>query len=65
MTTNKPASWKQVLKAVAGAFIGVQSEQQRQQDFNANSPMPYIVVGVVMALIFVVTVLLVVSWVLR
>ncbi|SDZ95533.1 DUF2970 domain-containing protein [Alkalimonas amylolytica] len=65
MTKNKPASWKQVLKAVAGAFIGVQSEQQRQQDFNADSPMPYIVVGVIMALIFVVTVLLVVSWVLR
>ncbi|MEE2001024.1 DUF2970 domain-containing protein [Alkalimonas sp. MEB108] len=65
MTTHKPASWKQVLKAVAGAFIGVQSEQQRQQDFTAKSPLPYIIVGLVMALIFVVSVLLVVSWVLR
>ncbi|MEE2023412.1 MULTISPECIES: DUF2970 domain-containing protein [Alkalimonas] len=65
MTANSPASWRQVLKAVAGAFIGVQSEQQRQQDFAARSPLPYILVGVVMAVLFVITVLLVVSWVLR
>ncbi len=29
-------SLKQVLKAVAGALIGLQSEQQRQQDFNSS-----------------------------
>ncbi len=55
---------KQVIKAVAGAFIGVQSEQQRQQDFNSSGPLPYIVVGVLMTVLFVLSLLLLVSWVL-
>lgn len=66
---NKPSETKkpglmQVIKAVLGAFAGVQSEQQRQQDFSAGSPLPYIVTGVIFTLLFVVTLLLVVSWVL-
>ncbi|KUM53154.1 hypothetical protein AR688_04315 [Rheinheimera sp. EpRS3] len=63
MTNQKP-SLSQVIKAVLGALVGVQSEQQRQQDFSASSPLPYIVVGVIVTLLFVVTLLLVVSWVL-
>ncbi|WP_306519632.1 DUF2970 domain-containing protein [Rheinheimera sp.] len=55
---------KQVFKAVAGALIGVQSEQQRQQDFNSNSPMPYILVGIIVTVLFVVTLLLIVRAVL-
>lgn len=54
----------QVIKAVIGAMVGVQSEQQRQQDFQASSPIPYIVVGVIATLLFVVTLILVVNWVL-
>ncbi|MGP9800108.1 DUF2970 domain-containing protein [Rheinheimera sp. NSM] len=54
----------QVIKAVLGAFAGVQSEQQRQQDFAAGSPLPYIITGVIFTLLFVVALLLVVSWVL-
>lgn len=61
--TNKPGL-KQIIKAVAGAFIGVQSEQQRQQDFNAQSPLPYIIVGVVMTIAFVAALVTVVSIVL-
>lgn len=61
--TKKP-SFKQVLKAVAGAFIGVQSEQQRQQDFNAQSPLPYIIVGVVMTLLFIAALITIVTIVL-
>jgi hypothetical protein len=61
--SNKPGL-KQIIKAVAGAFIGVQSEQQRQQDFNAQSPLPYIVVGVVMTVLFVAALMIIVSVVL-
>lgn len=61
--SNK-ANLKQIIKAVCGAFIGVQSEQQRQQDFNTQSPIPYIVVGIVMTVLFVVALLLIVSIVL-
>ncbi|MDP4537293.1 DUF2970 domain-containing protein [Alkalimonas collagenimarina] len=65
MANSKSPPLKQVIKAVLGAFIGVQSEQQRQQDFTTTNPLPYIIVGVVMAIMFVVAVVLVVSWVLR
>ncbi len=61
--SNSPGL-KQVIKAVAGAFIGVQSEQQREQDFNSQSPMPYIIVGVVMAVLFVAALVTIVSVVL-
>ena len=61
--SNKP-TLKQIIKAVAGAFIGVQSEQQRQQDFNAKSPLPYIIVGVVMTIIFVAVLITIVAIVL-
>lgn len=61
--TNKP-SLKQIIKAVVGAFVGVQSEQQRQQDFNAQSPLPYIIAGIVMTVLFVVALITIVSIVL-
>lgn len=57
-------SIKQIVKAVAGAMIGVQSEQQRRQDFNSQSPIPYIIAGVIFSLFFVLTLVLIVSWVL-
>ncbi|EAQ64494.1 hypothetical protein MED121_21125 [Marinomonas sp. MED121] len=44
--------WK-VFKAVFSAFIGVQSEKNRLEDFQANSPIPFILVGILMVLIFI------------
>jgi hypothetical protein len=63
MTGHKPGL-RQILKAVCGAFIGVQSEQQRQQDFQAQSPLPYIIAGVVLTLLFVLGLALIVRLVL-
>ncbi|WP_348728571.1 DUF2970 domain-containing protein [Rheinheimera texasensis] len=63
MTGQKPGL-RQILKAVFGAFVGVQSEQQRQQDFKAQSPLPYIIAGVVMTFVFVLTLVLIVRVVL-
>lgn len=54
----------QIIKAVAGAMIGVQSEQQRQRDFSASSPLPFIIAGIIFTLFFVLTLLLIVFWVL-
>jgi diacylglycerol kinase len=64
MSSGKPGV-RQVVKAVLGAFIGVQSEQQRQQDFQSQSALPYIVTGVVLALSFVAILLLIVFLVLN
>jgi len=63
MTGTRPGL-RQILKAVIGAFIGVQSEQQRQQDFQTQGPLPYIIAGVIVTLCFVLGLILVVSLVL-
>ncbi len=63
MTGQKPGL-RQILKAVFGAFVGVQSEQQRQQDFQTQSPLPYIIVGVVVTFVFVLGLVLIVRIVL-
>ena len=63
MAATKASTW-QVVKAVLGAFIGVQSEKQRQQDFQTNSILPYIIVGIITALLFVAALLLTVTLVL-
>lgn len=64
MTTKQRPGLRQLLKAVLGALIGVQSEQQRQQDFQSSSPLPYLVIGVLVTLLFVLALLLTVRWVL-
>lgn len=64
MNDKKVSLW-QVVKAVAGAFIGVQSEKQRLQDFQSQSALPYIITALVFAAIFVFLLLLVVSLVLN
>lgn len=58
-TKPEPASklsfW-QILRSVFAAAIGVQSEKNRQQDFNAkNSMYVYIVAGVIFTIGFVLT----------
>ncbi len=63
MTGARPGL-RQILKAVFGAFIGVQSEQQRQQDFQTQGPLPYIIAGVIVTLCFVLGLILVVRLVL-
>ncbi|RVT48732.1 DUF2970 domain-containing protein [Rheinheimera sediminis] len=60
----KSPGLKQVFKAVFGAFVGVQSEQQRQQDFETTSIWPYLMAGVFAVVIFIGILLLLVSWVL-
>ncbi|MBU0912141.1 MAG: DUF2970 domain-containing protein [Gammaproteobacteria bacterium] len=55
--------FKQVLKAVFGAIVGVQSEQQRQQDFQSTTIWPYLVAGILAVVAFIVLLLLLVSWV--
>jgi hypothetical protein len=52
--------WR-VVKSVAASAIGVQSNKNREHDFQQKSPLPYIVVGVVFVILFIVSILLVVS----
>lgn len=52
MNPRKP-SIMQVIRSVFAAFIGVQSDKNRQLDFQSDSIAPFIIVGVLMALVFV------------
>lgn len=59
---SKAPGFKQVFKAILGAVVGVQSEQQRQQDFQSTTIWPYLVAGIFAVGVFVVVLLLLVSW---
>ncbi len=60
---NKPTLW-QVVKSVLGAMLGVQSSQVRERDFTKGNPWVYIVVGIIATVLFVLTLVGIVKWVL-
>ena len=59
---SKP-SFKQAFTSVMAALFGVQSEQQRQQDFQQSDPWRFIVVGVVAIVGFVLLLVGITWWV--
>ncbi|MDN3555204.1 DUF2970 domain-containing protein [Halomonas maura] len=50
-----------VIKSVLAAFLGIQKEARRREDFAKGRAGPFIVVGVVMGLVLVVLIALVAS----
>ncbi|WP_363322315.1 DUF2970 domain-containing protein [uncultured Ferrimonas sp.] len=50
--------------SVLAALFGVQTEANRQRDFARQSPLPFIVVGVVLIVLFVLSLMALVQWVL-
>ncbi|MBW8184495.1 DUF2970 domain-containing protein [Shewanella nanhaiensis] len=54
----------QLFSSTLAAFLGVQSDKNRLRDFQTSSPIPFIIMGIVLAAIFVITLLLVVKQVL-
>ncbi|RUO76814.1 DUF2970 domain-containing protein [Pseudidiomarina taiwanensis] len=53
-----------VLVSVIAALFGVQSEQNRQRDFSKGNPKAYIAVGIVLIVLFVLSLVLIVQAVL-
>lgn len=51
----------EVIKSVFAAFIGVQSDANRQKDFTEGSLKTYIVVGILFTIAFIATLVFVVS----
>ncbi len=54
-----------VLFSVLAAFLGVQSEKNRQRDFQYGRPVHYIVIGLLLTAVFVLVIWAVVQWVLH
>ncbi|MCL1143549.1 DUF2970 domain-containing protein [Shewanella gaetbuli] len=53
-------SFWQVLTSTLAAFIGVQSDNNRQRDFKHTSPIPFILMGVLLAIALVLALILIV-----
>jgi Protein of unknown function (DUF2970) len=51
----------QTIKSVLAAFIGVQSDKNRQIDFEQGSLMTYIIAGLIFTVLFVSAIVFVVS----
>jgi succinate dehydrogenase/fumarate reductase cytochrome b subunit len=57
MTTNdrnnQNPGFFHVIGSVLAAFIGVQSEKNRERDFKRGKPWHYIVTGIVLTIVFI------------
>ena len=60
---QKP-SFMQLVTSVLAAFLGVQSDKNRQRDFQAGDPKSYIIIGIIAAALLVIALLTIVSLVL-
>lgn len=60
---DRPLSFVQTIKAVAWSFVGMRKSSGYQQDVQKLNPVHVIVAGIMGAVIFVLTVVLLVQWV--
>jgi flagellar hook-basal body complex protein FliE len=58
---NQGIGFTQTLKSVLMGFIGIQSSKDHQRDFEKGKPSDFIITGVVMTILFILTVYWVVS----
>lgn len=54
----------QLLFSTLAAFFGVQSDQNRHRDFQSHSPIPYIIMGIILAIGLVIGLIVIVNLVL-
>lgn len=50
---EKTSFWR-VLASTLAAFVGIQNDENRERDFQQKSIVPFMLVGVVLATIFIV-----------
>ncbi|MFT6257715.1 MULTISPECIES: DUF2970 domain-containing protein [unclassified Shewanella] len=55
--------WR-VFSSTVAAFFGVQTEKNRQKDFQNQSPLPFIIMGIILAIALVISLILIVNQVL-
>ncbi|GGP56982.1 DUF2970 domain-containing protein [Shewanella algicola] len=57
-------SFWRVFSSTIAAFFGVQTEQNRQKDFQSQSPLPFIIMGIILAIGLVISLILIVNQIL-
>jgi len=60
-SSTNPPGFLSILQSVVAAMFGVQSDKKRQQDFESGHPGSYIFVGVIMVIVFVLTLVAIVN----
>ena len=50
-----------VVKSVLASFFGVQSGKNRKRDFQQGNPMQFILVGIILTALFIVTMIVIVK----
>jgi hypothetical protein len=60
MSDGKP-TFVDVVKSVLASFFGVQSDKNRERDFQQGSPAQFIVVGLVLTILFIVGMIVIVK----
>ena len=63
-TDSKPPGFLSLVASALSAAIGVQSEKNRQRDFSQGNYRHFIIIGIVLTVVFVLTVIAVVRLVL-
>lgn len=61
MPNNRSPGPLSIVLSVLSAFFGVQSEKNRQRDFQRGQPIHYILVGLIMTLLFILLVMIAVK----
>ena len=62
---TKPPSFLSVLGSVLASMFGVQSNRKREQDFTHGKPSQYIIIGLLVTAVFILTIWGVVSLVMK
>jgi hypothetical protein len=63
-TTKGWRKWLRIAKSTGAAFFGVQSSKVLEEDFQGSSPLPFIVMGLILAVCFIISLVTVVNIVL-
>lgn len=63
MSNNSQSFWS-VFKSISAAFIGVQSDKNRQDDFSRGNALHFIIGGIIGVVIFIAALIAIVSLVL-
>lgn len=51
--SEKPHGWRDVIVGVLAAGLGVQSEKNRQRDFEHGSPRQFLIVAIIATIAFI------------
>lgn len=63
MAKHKSNLW-QIFISTLAAFFGVQTEKNRRRDFQHSSPLPFVIIGLILAILMVLGLILLVKLVL-